>query len=223
MSPRKRPSWVRKDGEWVFQTYRSSMFPFEFSHRYKFRFERAKRLQNITKSGLKVPSWWDGGIQIKGGPVVIFRIEVKYQAPEFTSVQILGNPIYPTINKVDLEEITLNLNRILLWSVREIATETSELFVESKSLPSNKITEADWLSLGQEISRLADRRKTTTEHLKNVAMVYSGAKRNKYPTTRAIQEELNYSASRARALVSLARKEGFLPPTKRNQKKDIKN
>lgn len=224
MSPRKRPSWVQKNGDWIFQAYEQNFLLDSLTTRKnKAKFERSKAFRNITKSNIKVPWWWDGGIRIKGGPSVLFRIEVKYRAPEFTSLEVVANEMYPTINREDLEEITLNLNRILIWSVREVATETSKIFIESNSLTSEENAPDEWLLLGKEISRLADRRKTTTEYLKNIAKVYLLAKKSKYPTTRAIQEEFGYSPSRARALVGLARKEGFLPPVKRNQNKGKKN
>lgn len=224
MSPKKRPPWVQRNGDWIFQAYQSSfIFDSLTTKKNKVKFERSNQLKSITQYNLKVPWWWDGGIRIRGGPDILFRIEVKFKTPEFTSLEILGNRIYPTVNKDDLDEIALNLNRILTWSVREVATETSQIFIESNSVTTEKITEDEWLSLGKEISRLADRRKTTTEHLRNIARVYLMAKKSKFSTTRAIVEEFNYSPSRARALVALARKEGFLAPIHSSKNKGNKN
>lgn len=222
MSPRRRPNWVQPDGDWIFRPHKVEFLKIDFKNNTTTT-DRSEYLRKIGQTNIAVPEWWERGIEIKDGPDIKFRVDVIDQVPYFTHINILSNKNYPIISKEDLEEVTLNFNRLLTWAVREIAVQTKVLPDGSIDLTSGGIGEPEWELLSREVNRLTSRRDVTPDLLKRVSEVYIEAKNNKEPTTRAIQDKFRYSASRARNLVAIARKEGFLDPVKKSQNRGKKN
>lgn len=218
MSPRKRPLWVRRDGDWDFKPNKIVFLDLNLNNQ-TIEVDRSGHLTKVGKTQIVVPEWWERGITIKNGPEIKFRVQVKNYVPGFTSINLIGTEEYPIIKKEDFEEVSLNLTRLLLWSVREIAQQTKVLPDGQIDLMSDGINEEQWEILGREVNRIASRRNITPKLLEQVAKVYLEAKNNKQSTTRAIADTFHYSESWARNLVAIARKDGFLDPVKKASKK----
>jgi len=222
MSKQKRPHWVLPNGDWEFKRHPVEIVSFKRTSKNNFEIKESQGwvLIELGRSNTLIPEWWEDGFDIKSGPTIKFGVKIIEKVPTIDWIHIESNDLYEKITSEDLIEISKNRIKILTWAVREIAIRTKQNKDGSfQVFPLNPITKEQWVSLGQEVQRLAGRHTVTNEHLKEIAEVYKKAKKEGKPTTKAIEEYFHYSSSRARVLVVEARKEKYLEPVKKKSKK----